>query len=94
MAAYIIAQIDLTNVEAYQGYATKTPAIAAQFGGKFLAKGGAAEQLEGKGRSRNVIIEFPDKEAAKMFYNSSAYQAVLPIAIQNSDREMVLVEGV
>jgi uncharacterized protein (DUF1330 family) len=94
MAAYIIAQIDLTNAEAYQGYATKTPAIAAQFGGNFLAKGGAAEQLEGKGRSRNVIIEFPDKEAAKMFYNSPAYQAVLPIAIQNSDREMVLVEGV
>jgi uncharacterized protein (DUF1330 family) len=94
MAAYIIAQIDLTDPEAYKGYASQTPAIAEQFGGTFLAKGGAAEQLEGKGRSRNVIIQFPDVESAKQFYNSPEYQAVLPIALENSEREMVLVEGV
>jgi uncharacterized protein (DUF1330 family) len=94
MAAYIIVRIDLTDADAYQGYATKTPAIAEQFGGKFLAKGGPAQQLEGEGRSRNVIIEFPDVDAATRFYNSAEYQAVLPIALANSEREMVLVEGV
>jgi len=94
MAAYIIAQIDVKNDEAYSGYASQTLDIAMKYGGRFLAKGGGAEQIEGEGRSRNVIIEFANVDAAKRFYNSPEYQAVLPIALSNSEREMVIVEGV
>lgn len=94
MAAYIIAHVVVDNPEGYAEYACQTAAIAESFGGRFLAKGGPCEWVEGKGSDRNVIIEFADVAAAKTFYNSAEYQAILPIAQAHSTREMVIVEGV
>ncbi len=93
MAAYIIARIAVTNPGAYKAYAMQTPAIAESFGGKFLVKAGAFEQLEGSGPDRHVVIEMPDMETARAFYNSPQYQAILPIALENSERDLVIVEG-
>lgn len=93
MAAYIIARIEVTNLEAYKEYAAKTPALAESFGGRFLVKAGAFEQIEGSGPDRHVVIEMPDVETAKAFYNSADYQKILPIALENSKRDLVIVEG-
>ena len=94
MSAYIIVRIEVTNPEAYQEYASQTVAIAESFGGKFLVKAGAYEQVEGSGPDRHVVIEMPDVETAKAFYNSDVYQAILPLALNNSNRDLVIVEGV
>ncbi len=94
MSAYIIVRIEVTNPEAYKEYATQTVAMAESFGGKFLVKAGAYEQIEGSGPDRHVVIEMPDVAAAKAFYNSPEYQAILPLALKNSIRDMVIVEGV
>lgn len=93
MAAYIIARIEVTNLAAYKEYAAKTPAIAESFGGKFLVKAGAFEQIEGSGPDRHVVIEMPDVATAKAFYASPEYQEILPIALNNSIRDLVIVEG-
>ncbi|WP_069299158.1 DUF1330 domain-containing protein [Neptunicoccus sediminis] len=94
MAAYVIAQIEVTNLEGYMEYASQTVACAEKFGGRFLVKGGDAEWIEGDGPARNVVIEFDSTEAAKTFYYSDEYQKILPLALDNSNRSMVLVEGV
>ena len=57
-------------------------------------RAGRCEALEGPARSRNVILEFPSFEAARAFYDSAAYRAILPHALAGSEREMLLVEGV
>lgn len=93
MAAYVISQIEVTNLEEYMKYASQTVACAEKFGGKFLVKGGSAEWIEGSGAERNVVIEFDSKDAAMAFYNSVEYQKILPIALASSNRSMVLVEG-
>ena len=93
MAAYIIARIEVTNLDAYKEYAARTPALAERFGGKFLVKAGAYEQLEGRGPDRHVVIEMPDMAAARAFYTSAEYQEILPIALENSKRDLVIVEG-
>ena len=93
MAAYIIARIEVTDLEAYKEYASQTVAIAESFGGKFLVKAGAFEQIEGSGPDRHVVIEMPDVATAKAFYNSDVYRAILPIALKNSNRDLVIVEG-
>ena len=92
--AYIVARIDVTDEAEYRKYVVATPGLAARFGGRFIARGGRHEALEGSARSRNVIIEFPDFASAKAFYDCDGYQAVLPHALTGSDRELVLVEGV
>ncbi len=94
MAAYIIARIEVTNLEAYKAYAAKTPELAESFGGKFLVKAGVYEQIEGSGPDRHVVIEMPDMATARAFYNSPEYQKILPIALGNSTRDLVIVEGV
>lgn len=93
MAGYIIARIEVTDLTAYKEYAMKTPAIAESFGGKFLVKAGAFEQKEGSGPDRHVVIEMPDVATAKAFYASAEYQEILPIALKNSIRDLVIVEG-
>lgn len=93
MTAYIIARIDVTDLEKYMEYASQTVAIAESFGGKFLVKAGAFEQIEGTGPERHVVIEMPDKETAHAFYHSPEYQNILPIALDNSNRDLVIVEG-
>lgn len=91
---YIIGRIDVTDPEEYAKYAAVTPQAALPFGGRFLVRGGRCEQLEGEGRARQVVIEFPDFESARAYYHSPDYQAVLPHALRASVRELVLVEGV
>ncbi|RMH53171.1 MAG: DUF1330 domain-containing protein [Alphaproteobacteria bacterium] len=92
--AYIIGRIDVTDPEEYAKYAARTPELVAAAGGRFLTRGGRHEALEGNARSRNVVIEFPDWETARAFYDGPGYHAILPHALRGSVREMVLVEGV
>jgi len=94
MSAYIIARINVTDPDDYQGYAGQTVALAEKFGGRFLVKGGPQTQLEGNSPDRHVIIEFPDRETALSWYNSDAYRRILPIALSSSERDIVVVDGV
>ena len=63
--AYLIGQITVTNPEGYAHYASQVPQTIAAFGGKYLVRGGQATQLEGLPQGdRNVVVEFPSREAA------------------------------
>lgn len=94
MSAYIIARITVTNLQDYQSYASQTVATAEKFGGRFLVKGGAQEVLEGNCPDRHVIIEFPDRATALAWYGSDAYRRILPLALNSSERDIVLVDGI
>ncbi|SNX68957.1 uncharacterized protein SAMN05878503_102397 [Cereibacter ovatus] len=89
-----IANVEVTDPEAYGLYARGAgPAIAAH-GGVFLARGGRFVQLEGRERSRNVVARFPSVEAAVACYHSAEYQAALDHARGASVRDLVVVEEV
>ncbi|WP_157014228.1 DUF1330 domain-containing protein [Mesorhizobium xinjiangense] len=91
--AYWIAHVDVRDPERYKDYvATAKPAFE-RFGAKFLARGGPYEAMEGTGRGRNVVIEFPSFEAAKNCYASPEYQAAKAIRLTVADAEMTIVEG-
>ncbi|WP_113153676.1 DUF1330 domain-containing protein [Nitratireductor sp. OM-1] len=90
---YWIAHVDVRDPERYKDYvATAKPAFE-KFGARFLARGGEWEGLEGTGRGRNVVIEFPSLQAAHDCYNSPEYQAAKAIRNTVADADMVLVEG-
>lgn len=93
MVAYVIAGIDVTNREDYRTYAEQTVASAKKVGGRFLAKGGEQIVIEGAAPARHVIIEFPSRAVAEEWYHSEEYQAILPIALRSSSRNIVIVEG-
>lgn len=91
--AYWIAHVDVRDPERYKDYvATAKPAFE-RFGARFLARGGAFVAMEGRGRGRNVVIEFPSMQAAKDCYNSPEYQAAKAIRQEVAEAEMIIVEG-
>jgi uncharacterized protein (DUF1330 family) len=95
MPAYFIAEVDVTNSEAYEPYRALAGASIAQYGGRFVVRGGKAELIEGSpAPKRVVVIEFADAGAAKRWYNSPEYQKALPIRLANSTGRAFIAEGV
>jgi uncharacterized protein (DUF1330 family) len=95
MPAYFVAEIELTNPAAYEPYRVAVPATIAQYGGRYLTRGGAAELIEGGPEPKRVVIlEFADMAAAKRWYSSPEYQKILPIRVANSTGRVFIVEGV
>ncbi|ODM43078.1 DUF1330 domain-containing protein [Cereibacter johrii] len=89
-----IANVEVTDAEAYGRYAKGAGPVITAHGGVFLARGGRHVQLEGRDRSRNVVARFPSVEAAVACYNSPEYQAALDHARGASVRDLVVVEEV
>lgn len=91
---YWIAQVDVRDAERYKDYIeTATPAFA-RYGANFLARGGAVTQLEGKGRARNVVIEFPSMQHALDCYNSDEYQQAVKIRQEVADAQLMIMDGI
>lgn len=92
--AYWIAHVTVTDPDQYKHYAGDAPVAFKKYGAVFLARGGAFEQMEGKGRARNVVVEFPSLQAARDCYNSAEYQAARAKRIGAGEADIVIVEGV
>jgi uncharacterized protein (DUF1330 family) len=91
---YIIAQVDVTNPQAYGEYAKRSPDIIAKFGGRFIARAGRTVTLEGSpAKSRVVIIEYPSFERAQAFFNSPEYQQAKKLREGAANAQFILVEG-
>jgi uncharacterized protein (DUF1330 family) len=94
MAAYCIFHVTITDPVAYAGYAKHTPRIIAEHGGRMLVRGGDPEAMEGAmPGQRVVVLEFADRAAAKAFYHSANYQAILGIRQGASVAQGMIVDG-
>lgn len=90
---YWIAHVEVRDPERYKDYVSTAKPAFERYGAKFLARGGEYHVMEGKGRPRNVVIEFPSVEAARACYDSPEYQAAKAIRQQVADAEMIIVEA-
>jgi len=95
MPAYLIVETDITDPEQYEQYKAASPGAIAAGGGRFVVRGGEMAVLEGDWHpKRLVLVEFPDLEAAKRFYDSPEYQAAKALREGAAHLNMVAVEGV
>ncbi len=95
MTAYVIVDIDVKDPATYAGYMKMSPAAVAAYNGKFLARGGRTEKLEGDWvPKRLVILEFPDMERAKQWLDSPEYAPAKAIRHKAARSNMVAIEGV
>jgi uncharacterized protein (DUF1330 family) len=92
--AYWIAHVSVTDPDQYKHYAGDAPIAFKKYGATILARGGTSQQMEGNGRPRNVVIEFPTLQAALDCYNSAEYQSAREKRIGAGEADIVLVEGV
>jgi uncharacterized protein (DUF1330 family) len=95
MPAYVIVETDIHDPEQYERYREASPGAVAAGGGRFVARGGELAVLEGDWNpSRIVILEFPDLETAKRWYESDEYQEAKKLREGAANLSMVAVEGI
>ena len=95
MAAYLIANIDVKDPDAYEEYKAKVPAIVKKYGGEYLARGGRFVILEGEWKpARMAVLRFPDIESVQALYASPEYEPLKTLRKRVTNTDFVVVEGV
>jgi uncharacterized protein (DUF1330 family) len=91
---YFFVEVEIADPVAYEAYRTTVPDIISAYGGRILVRGGNPHPFDGAVPQRHrVIVEFESPEAVKTFYDSDAYQAVLPIRQNASNGFVCLLTG-
>jgi uncharacterized protein (DUF1330 family) len=91
---YVIAEVDVTDPEAYKKYAEKVPATVAAFDGHYLVRGGKIQAVEGEAAKRIVVIAFESAEKAHAWEYSPAYEAIKPMRQSSAKSRIFIVEGI
>lgn len=95
MPAYLVVDITVQKHAELSAYDAVVDEVVERYGGRFLVRGGRAETLEGDwAPGRVVILEFPNADAIRLFYNSDDYAPLLARRLQASSAKMIAVEGV
>jgi uncharacterized protein (DUF1330 family) len=95
MSAYLINDMEVTDAVAFERYRQLSPPTVAQFGGRFLARGGATQTLEGGwSPKRLVILEFPSVERAKAWFDSPDYAPARALRERSARSNIILTEGI
>ncbi|MBM3352541.1 MAG: DUF1330 domain-containing protein [Betaproteobacteria bacterium] len=94
MAGYVIAEVDVHDAALFEQYRKLVPATIAQYGGRYLVRGGATDSKEGGwAPKRVVLLEFPSADQARKWYHSPEYAPALALRLKAATTRMVIVDG-
>ena len=95
MKAYVIVNVDVHDRDRYPEYVKLAPISIQEHGGRYIARGGRTEKLEGTAwePKRVVLLEFPSYEQAKAWWSSQTYAEPKALRQACARTEMILVEG-
>jgi uncharacterized protein (DUF1330 family) len=94
MAAYVVAEVEVTDPAVYEEYRKLVPVTVANYGGKYLVRGGAVETKEGTWQpKRLVVLEFASMDQARNWYHSPEYAPALALRAKAARSKVLLVEG-
>lgn len=94
MTAYVISEVEMRDLDGFEAYRTLAAKTIAQYGGRYLVRGGKAELAEGNLPSKAiVIVEFPSMARLKEWYASPEYAEALKLRQTALERRLLFVEG-
>ena len=94
MPAYVINDMEVTDPVVFDAYRKLTPATVVLYGGRFLARGGVTQTLEGRwSPKRLVILEFANVERAQAWIDSPEYAPARALRQASSHSNIIVVEG-
>jgi uncharacterized protein (DUF1330 family) len=95
MAAYVISEVEVIDPTLMDRYRALAQASIAQYGGRYIVRGGASETVEGGPPAKQlVIVEFASMERAREWYRSPEYAAALEVRKTALTRRLIFVDGV
>lgn len=90
MSACVIGHISVRDAEKWAQYRALVPATLAPWGAELLFRGDLTSVLDGRhAHTDTVIIRFPDQAAVDGWYQSAAYQALIPLRQQAADLDLL-----
>ncbi len=94
MAAYVVVEVAITDPEEYEKYKALASASVAAHGGRYKARGGTVDSLEGAAvEGRVVLLEFPDLERARRWYHSEEYGQASRLRQAAARSRLYIVDG-
>lgn len=90
---YWVAHVDVQDPTAYQEYIKRNGVAFAKYGARYVVRNGTNEVVEGKLKSRHVVIEFDTYEKALACYRSPEYQEATGYRLKASSGDIVIIEG-
>jgi len=94
MAAYAVVDVRVTDPVRYEDYKSEVLATIASYGGRYLARGGTVEALEGEWNpERLVILEFESMGRLREWYDSPEYAPLKQLRHETAASQFVVVEG-
>jgi uncharacterized protein (DUF1330 family) len=95
MAAYVLANLEVTDAAGFAPYREAVPATIAKYGGRYLARGGTTEVMEGTlSPKRVVLLEFPDLATLHAWLDSPEYRPLIEIRQRTAKTDLWIIEGV
>ena len=95
MSAYVISEVEVRDPAGFEAYRTIAAKAIAQYGGRYLVRGGAANVAEGGPPPNTIIVvEFPTMERLREWYASPEYAQALKVRQTALDRRLIFAEGV
>ena len=92
MSGYVIANFEITNSDGYEGYVPAVIPILAEHGAEILVTDYQSETIEGTPAKVTVVLRFKSKQAARTWYDSPEYQAILRLRTDNSEGFVVIAD--
>lgn len=94
MPAYVVVEVTVKDPGTYERYKVLAPPSIAAYQGRYIARGGATETLEGDWTpSRLVLLEFPDMQTARAWWTSPEYAPAKALRQSCASTDMVMVAG-
>src|SRR5581483_6175779 len=92
MSAYVISEVETRDAAAMESYRRLAAPSIAQYGGRYLVRGGAADLVEGGPSPKTlVIVEFPSMAKAREWYASAEYGEALKVRRTALERRLIFV---
>ena len=94
MAAYVVVDLEIVDTEKFERYRQLVPATIEKYGGRYMARGGKVETLEGSwSPKRFVLLEFPSIDRARAWYDSVEYAEPKALRQSCTRSKIIVVEG-
>ncbi len=95
MKAYCIVYETIDDPKPFEEYRSQVMPTLDAYEGRFIVRGGTFTALEGEmPYQRIAVLEFPSREKAEGWYNSPAYQRILPLRLKAAHCQFVIVDGI
>jgi len=95
MKAYLVIDVNITDLEGFMEYVRRIPALIQKYSGRYLVQGVEPTVVESRGDKpqRTVVLEFPTRDSAVSFLAERDASDLHELWTRTTSSRILLVDG-